>query len=50
METARFTFCTKLAALQKLFENQPAPALIADGQAFEDRFEPFEVHVYRLKP
>ena len=20
------------------------------GKAFEDRFEPFEVHVYRLKP
>ena len=50
VETARFTFSTKLAALEKLFENQPAPALIADGKAFEDRFEPFEVHVYRLKP
>ena len=49
VETARFTFRTKLAALEKLFENQPAPALIADGKAFEDRFEPFEVHVYRLK-
>ena len=50
VETARFDFGTKLAGLEKLFENQPAPALISDGKAFEDRFEPFEVHVYRLKP
>jgi hypothetical protein len=50
VETARFSFSAKLATLEKLFENQPAPALTADGKAFEDRFEPFEVHVYRLKP
>ncbi len=50
VETVRFTFSTKLAALEKRFDNQPAPALLDNGLAFEDRFEPFEVHVYRLKP
>jgi hypothetical protein len=50
VQTARFTFSSRLASLEKLFENQPPPALIASGKAFEDRFEPFEVHVYRLLP
>ncbi|MHB0959328.1 MAG: hypothetical protein ACYC0X_23345 [Pirellulaceae bacterium] len=49
VETARFTFSTQFAALEKLFENQPAPVLLDDGKVFQDRFEPFEVHVYRLK-
>jgi hypothetical protein len=49
VETARFIFSTQFAALEKLFENQPAPALLDDGKVFQDRFEPFEVHVYRLK-
>ena len=40
VETARFTFATKLAALDKLFENQPAPALIDDGQAFAGQQRP----------
>jgi hypothetical protein len=49
VQTARFAFSAKLASLEKLFENQPAPAMSAGAKAFEDRFEPFEVHVYRLK-
>jgi hypothetical protein len=49
VQTARLTLSTKLASLEKLFENQPAPTLSVDGRTFEDRFEPFEVHVYRLK-
>ena len=28
VETARFTFSTQLAALEKLFENQPAPCCL----------------------
>jgi hypothetical protein len=49
VETARFQFGTKMASVEKLFENQLPPALIAEGRAFEDHFEPFEVHVYRLR-
>lgn len=49
VETARFAFSTQFAAIEKLFENQPAPALLDDGKVFQDRFEPFEVHVYRLR-
>jgi hypothetical protein len=49
VETARFQFSPKMANLEKLFENQLPPKLIAEGRAFEDQFEPFEVHVYRLK-
>lgn len=48
-ETARFHFGAKLATVEKMFENQSALPLIADGRAFEDHFEPFEVHVYRMK-
>jgi len=49
VQTARLTFLEKLASLEKLFENQPAPTLSVSGKTFDDRFEPFEVHVYRLK-
>ncbi|MCX7424653.1 MAG: hypothetical protein NTW96_03345, partial [Planctomycetia bacterium] len=49
VQTARFAFSSKSASLEKLFENQAAPMLSVDGRTFEDRFEPFEVHVYRLK-
>ena len=46
---ATFTFDHDLKSAATLFENEPAVVLAKDKRSFESRYEPFEVHVYRLQ-
>jgi hypothetical protein len=39
---------TPIRSIEVLYENRTAPAL--EGSKFSDHFEPFDVHVYRIKP
>lgn len=46
---ATFTFGSDLKSAAPMFENQPAVVLAKDKRSFETRYEPFEVHVYRIQ-
>ena len=45
---AEFTFSRGLRSVERIFENQPPLELEEGVTSFEDSFEPFEVHVYRI--
>jgi hypothetical protein len=46
---ATFTFDHDLKSAATMFENQPAVVLAKDKRSIETRYEPFEVHVYRIQ-
>jgi hypothetical protein len=46
--TATVTLPKPLNNIRVLFENRTAPSADATRTRFTDRFEPFDVHVYRL--
>lgn len=47
---ATYEFPGGLKSVQPLFEERSAYELKADQKAFEDMYDPFEVHVYRIIP
>ncbi len=47
---ATFTFGEKLTTIEPLYENRPATPPRKDGISFTDRYEPFDVHLYRITP
>jgi hypothetical protein len=48
--TANFSFDHDLKSASTLFENQPPVVLGKTKRTFENRYEPFDVHVYRIVP
>lgn len=45
-----YAFPAGLKSVQPLFEERPALTLKDDRQGFEDMYDPFEAHVYRILP
>lgn len=45
----KYTFPGGLKEVQPLFEERPALVLQPEQKTFEDMYDPFEVHVYRLR-
>lgn len=45
---ATYTFPCTLQPVQRLFENHPSLDPSDDTTTFTDRYEPFDVHVYRV--
>lgn len=43
-----YAFQSPLAGVQVLFENREMPPLQGDRKKFTERYEPFDVHVYRV--
>ena len=46
--SATYTFTSALESAQCLFENRPPLEGSDDKKTFTDRYEPFDVHVYRV--
>src|SRR5439155_12212202 len=44
---ATVTLASPIQSLQVMFENRAAPTVDTGGTRFGDRFDPFDVHVYR---
>jgi hypothetical protein len=47
---ATFSFEQDLKSAATMFENQPPVVLAKTKRSFENRYEPFETHVYRILP
>ena len=48
--SATFTMPILINGIEVPFENRVGPDIAADRKTFTDRFEPFDVHVYRIHP
>jgi hypothetical protein len=48
--SATFTVPDPINGIEVLFENRHGPDIAADRKTFIERFEPFDVHVYRIQP
>jgi hypothetical protein len=48
--SATFHVPVSINGIEVLFENRHGPDIAADRSTFTERFEPFDVHVYRIHP
>jgi hypothetical protein len=48
--SATFTVPISINGIEILQENRLGPDIAADRRTFTERFEPFDVHVYRIEP